>query len=133
MSADQPLHDYLIISRGHWDPALPPAQIQDAIDRFYLWYEHLLAEGTILPGSDADLVIYDLENEAVVDPSKQFNKYKWTAWAGQTYRARVCRTMVRGETVYDGEQICVEPGYGKFVSYDYGTSAAKEEVGAGSR
>lgn len=51
MSADHPLHDYLIISRGHWDPAVPPAQIQDAIDRFYLWYERLLAEGTILPGS----------------------------------------------------------------------------------
>lgn len=46
-----PLNDYLIISRGHWDPAVPPAQVQDAIDRFYLWYERLLAEGTILPGS----------------------------------------------------------------------------------
>jgi len=51
MSTDSPLHDYLIISRGHWDPAVPPAQVQDAIDRFYLWYERLLAEGTIGAGS----------------------------------------------------------------------------------
>jgi hypothetical protein len=44
-------HDYLVISRGHWDPALPAAQIQDAIDRFYVWYERLLAEGVIGAGS----------------------------------------------------------------------------------
>jgi hypothetical protein len=51
MTTPSPLHDYLIISRGQWDPALPPAQVQDAIDRFYVWYERLLAEGVIGAGS----------------------------------------------------------------------------------
>lgn len=44
-------HDYLIISRGQWDADATPERIQDAIDRFYVWYEHLLAEGTIGAGS----------------------------------------------------------------------------------
>jgi len=44
------LHDYLVLSRGHWDPALPPATIQAAIDDFYVWYDRLLAEGRVLPG-----------------------------------------------------------------------------------
>jgi hypothetical protein len=51
MNRPSPLHDYLIISRGQWDPALPPAQVQDAIDRFYVWYERLLAAGVIGAGS----------------------------------------------------------------------------------
>lgn len=51
MSAQPPRHDYLILSRGQWDAEASPERIQDAIDRFYVWYERLLAEGTILPGS----------------------------------------------------------------------------------
>jgi hypothetical protein len=51
MNPPSPLRDYLVISRGHWDPALPPAQIQAAIDRFYVWYERLLAAGVIGAGS----------------------------------------------------------------------------------
>jgi hypothetical protein len=46
-----PLHDYLIISRGQWADDATPSQIQDAIDRFYVWYERLLAEGVIGAGS----------------------------------------------------------------------------------
>ncbi|MCW5632751.1 MAG: hypothetical protein KIT17_05375 [Rubrivivax sp.] len=44
------LHDYLVLSRGRWDPALPPERIQAAIDAFYAWYERLLAEGRALRG-----------------------------------------------------------------------------------
>lgn len=46
-----PLNEYLIISRGHWAEDVTPERIQDAIDRFYVWYERLLAEGTIGAGS----------------------------------------------------------------------------------
>lgn len=49
--SDSPLHDYLIISRGQWDADASPERIQEAIDRFYVWYERLLAEGTIGAGS----------------------------------------------------------------------------------
>lgn len=50
MSDTPPLHDYLLLSRGQWDPAIPPEQIQSAIDRFYDWYEQRLADGTFKPG-----------------------------------------------------------------------------------
>jgi hypothetical protein len=46
----QPLHEYLVLSRGQWDADLPPERIQAAIDAFYLWYERLLAAGTIGAG-----------------------------------------------------------------------------------
>jgi hypothetical protein len=41
---------YLVISRGQWDPDLSRDQIQDAIDRFYAWHGRLVDEGRMQPG-----------------------------------------------------------------------------------
>ncbi len=43
--------DYLLISRGQWDETASPQDVQDAIDRFYAWYERGLADGVLKPGS----------------------------------------------------------------------------------
>ncbi|HEU4619102.1 MAG TPA: YciI family protein [Gammaproteobacteria bacterium] len=50
MSSEGPLHDYLLLSRGHWDADLSPVEIQKVIDEFYVWYERLLGEGKFKPG-----------------------------------------------------------------------------------
>jgi hypothetical protein len=42
--------DFLVLSRGHWDPDLPPERIQQAIDEFYGWHDRLVAAGTMKPG-----------------------------------------------------------------------------------
>lgn len=42
--------EYLVISRGQWDSNLSREQIQDAIDRFYVWIERLVAEGKMQRG-----------------------------------------------------------------------------------
>jgi hypothetical protein len=42
--------DYLVISRGQWDPALPPERIQRAIDDFYVWIEGMVAAGKMRRG-----------------------------------------------------------------------------------
>jgi hypothetical protein len=42
--------EYLVISRGRWDPALSPEQIQKAIDKFYAWHDRLVGEGKMKPG-----------------------------------------------------------------------------------
>jgi hypothetical protein len=42
--------DYLVISRGQWDPALPPERIQEAIDQFYVWLDRLVVEGKMKTG-----------------------------------------------------------------------------------
>ena len=62
-------------------------------------------KGSLLPGADADLVLYDLDTEWVVDSrSQQFSKNPWSPFDGRRVRARAVRTMVRGETVFaDGE------------------------------
>jgi hypothetical protein len=42
--------EFLVISRGQWDPALSREEIQRAIDRFYVWIEQMVAEGRMKRG-----------------------------------------------------------------------------------
>jgi allantoinase len=73
-------------------------------------------KGTLLPGADADVVLYDLENEWVVDAaSQQFSKNPWSPFDGRRARARVVRTLLRGETVYADGEILAAPGSGRFL------------------
>lgn len=55
--------DFLLLSRGQWDKASAKADIEAAIDQFYVWYEANLAKGCFKPGSrltmDAALVSRD--------------------------------------------------------------------------
>ncbi|MDX6617802.1 MAG: hypothetical protein QOK36_188 [Gaiellales bacterium] len=74
-------------------------------------------KGTLLPGADADIALYDLESEWEVDAaSQQFSKNPWSPFDGRRARARVVRTIVRGETVYAQGRILAEPGSGRFLS-----------------
>lgn len=47
---ENPLSEYLILSRGQWDKDASREDIQHAIDRFYAWYDRLVGEGRIGPG-----------------------------------------------------------------------------------
>ena len=55
--------DFLLLSRGKWDEKSAKADIEDAIGKFYEWYEANLAKGSFKPGSrlttDAALVTRD--------------------------------------------------------------------------
>ncbi len=50
MSSPSPEHEYLLLSRGQWDPAKSAEEIQAAIDSFYVWYERLVVEGKFKRG-----------------------------------------------------------------------------------
>lgn len=50
MSTPTSFSDYLLLSRGQWDKDASPEDIQEAIDRFYAWYDKLVSDGTIGPG-----------------------------------------------------------------------------------
>lgn len=42
--------EFLVISRGQWDPNLSPERIQSAIDQFYVWLDRLVREGKMKTG-----------------------------------------------------------------------------------
>lgn len=51
MTQATPKKQYLVISRGQWDETASKPDVQNAIERFYVWYEHSLEQGRMKPGS----------------------------------------------------------------------------------
>lgn len=74
-------------------------------------------KGALLPGSDADLVLFDPRASWTVAPDQLFTRSHGSArlFAGQTLRGRITRTWVRGVTVYHNGQIVGPRGHGRFV------------------
>ena len=50
MSSASSPSEFLLLSRGQWDPAKSKEEVQAAIDDFYVWYERLVAQGTFKRG-----------------------------------------------------------------------------------
>jgi allantoinase len=80
-------------------------------------------KGSIRVGSDADLVVVDLEKEWTLSADQLFYKNKFSAYVGSTFKGQVVRTLVRGRTVFYDGKIVAEAGYGKLLRrlypYDY--------------
>lgn len=74
-------------------------------------------KGAIVPGADADLVLFDPRGEWRIQRQRLFTKARELArlFDGMTLRGRVTRTYVRGELVYDGESIVGRKGHARFV------------------
>lgn len=72
-------------------------------------------KGALLPGSDADFTVIDLEKEWTVDESKIQCKAKYTPFHGMKLKGGIDRTIVRGQVVYENGEIVGQPGYGQFV------------------
>lgn len=54
MTEQTPPSEYLVLSRGQWDKFADPADIQIAIDAFYVWLEQCIAEGRMKTGQRLD-------------------------------------------------------------------------------
>jgi hypothetical protein len=50
MSNASSTNEYLLLSRGQWDPTKTSEEIQSAIESFYVWHERLIAQGKFKPG-----------------------------------------------------------------------------------
>ncbi len=60
-----------------------------------------LAAGTLLPGADADIIIFDPGEEWIVDPARFASHGRNTPLAGVSLRGRVRMTLLGGAVVYD--------------------------------
>jgi len=57
-------------------------------------------KGSIEPGKDADLVVWDPDAEVVVDEARLHQRHRRTPYAGMRLRGRVHETWARGRLVY---------------------------------
>ena len=88
-------------------------------------------KGRLLPGADADLVLYDPTVCGTVDTAAWHTRAPASGriWQDYSLTGRVVTTIVRGTAVYDHGEIVGSPGYGTIVSPGAPSSA---RVGATS-
>jgi len=72
-------------------------------------------KGALLPGSDADFVIVDINQEWKMEKEEILSKNKHSPYVGFPFKGKVEQTYVRGQMVFDRGSITAEPGYGRLV------------------
>lgn len=72
-------------------------------------------KGQIAVGADADLVVLDPQGSWTIDEAKLRSTAGWSPYHGMELQGRVTATYVRGQQVYDGDDILAAPGDGEFV------------------
>ncbi len=70
-------------------------------------------KGVLEPGSDADLVLVDLDREWTLDAGDLRTRWPLNPFVGRTFRGHVVATYVRGREVWRDGIARVEPGYGR--------------------
>lgn len=75
----------------------------------------LRSKGSLRMGADADLIVLDPNVEGQIDEAKLHSSAGWSPYHNRWIKGKVDRTMIRGKTVYDGTDIVVDSGFGRFV------------------
>jgi len=72
-------------------------------------------KGAILPGSDADIALVDLERERTVGPEATAAHSDFSIYDGMTLKGWPVMTMSRGEVIAENDILVAEPGRGKYL------------------
>ncbi|HSP91393.1 MAG TPA: amidohydrolase family protein, partial [Vicinamibacterales bacterium] len=73
-------------------------------------------KGTIAPGSDADLAIWDTGFERVVAQADLHDAMDDSPFEGRAVMGWPVTTIARGEVVWHEGQVAGEPGRGRFLA-----------------
>ncbi len=74
-----------------------------------------LSKGSLDVGKDADIVIYDPEQDFTIHQSNMHSDADHTIWEGLTLHGYPVQTYVRGTLVYDHGEFTGTRGYGRFL------------------
>lgn len=72
-------------------------------------------KGSITPGLDADLVLYDPKAQGIVKAAAMHGNLDHTIWENTALSGRITGTWLRGRQVFDGEAFVGKKGDGRFL------------------
>jgi len=104
----------LMLTAGYAGRGMPPPAIASVCSGSAAQRFRISGKGRIEPGMDADMSLVDLDREHVLETEDLFQRHKHSPYVGRVIKGRVVRTLVRGNTVFDGGKM-VLGGRGKFV------------------
>jgi dihydropyrimidinase len=72
-------------------------------------------KGTLAPGSDADIVIFDPNEEHTLSASTHHMNVDYSAYEGWPVTGKVKTVILRGQVAIDNGECLLQKGYGKFI------------------
>jgi dihydropyrimidinase len=72
-------------------------------------------KGTIAPGSDADIVIFDPNEQHTLSAATHHMNVDYSAYEGWPITGKVKKVILRGQLAIDDGKCLVDKGYGKFI------------------
>lgn len=73
-------------------------------------------KGSLAPGADADLVIWDPDAERTIDNGALHHAIDYTPWQGMQVKGWPAATLSRGEVVVREGEVTARPGAGRFLA-----------------
>jgi len=72
-------------------------------------------KGTIAPGADADIVVWDPEKELTLSAATHHSNVNYNLFEGTTVKGAPDVVLVRGQVIVEGDELVGKPGDGEFV------------------
>jgi dihydroorotase-like cyclic amidohydrolase len=76
-------------------------------------------KGCLNLGSDADMVIVDMNKEVTIKNDNQITACGWTAYDGMKVKGWPITSIIRGEVVMENDQVLSKIGFGKFIPREF--------------
>jgi allantoinase len=76
----------------------------------------IAGKGKLAPGYDADFTVIDPSQRWTIDQTKLRSHSKLSPFHQHEVQGKIKHTIVRGRSVYDGEQVVAQPGDGRFIA-----------------
>ncbi|MFK5605051.1 MULTISPECIES: dihydroorotase [Haloferax] len=103
-------HDEAVNERGLSYPFLVRVMCSNPAETF-----GLPNKGTLEPGTDADIVLFDPDETYTISADANASKADYSIYEGREVTGRVTKTLVRGEVVAADGEVVGDPGHGRFV------------------
>jgi dihydropyrimidinase len=99
---------------------ITPSQLVDMTSTTIARRFGLSRKGSIAPGFDADLVVFDPSTPFEFSTRTSYMNVDYDLFEGQSSTGSVRHTLCRGTMVYDRGEIVTQPGHGRFVPRSLG-------------
>ena len=86
-------------------------------------------KGTLEPGTDADIVLFDPDETYTISADANASKADYSIYEGREVTGRVTKTLVRGEVVAADGEVVGDPGHGRFVERERPVHDARHRAG----
>lgn len=106
-------HDEAVNKRGFSYPFLVRTMYRNPARTF-----GLPGKGTLKPGTDADIVLFDPTKTYTISAIDNASVADYSIYEGREVTGRVKRTYLRGEVIADEGEVVGEPGYGEYIHRD---------------